>query len=95
LLDLSGVEFIDSRGLAAILEYLRDAADGGARFCIGGVSESLRTIFEVVGLGKVMPVYRDAANAKQALVKKHLPELSASLFRKAQDPIAENKTSGS
>lgn len=83
LLDLSGVNFIDSVGLAAILEYLRDATDGGTQFCIGGVSETLRTIFEVVGLSKVMPVYRDAATAKQAIVGNQLPRVSTPLFASA------------
>jgi anti-anti-sigma factor len=83
LLDLSGVDFIDSVGLAAILEYLRDATDGGAQFCIGGLSEPLRLIFDVVGLGKVMPVYRDAAMARRAMVGNQLPEVSMPLFASA------------
>ncbi|HEX8678530.1 MAG TPA: STAS domain-containing protein [Chthoniobacterales bacterium] len=83
LLDLSQVEFIDSVGLAALLEYLRDATDCGSRFCIGGLSESLRTIFEVVGLGKVMPVYADSAKAKAAFLADDVPEPSMRLFAEA------------
>ena len=83
LLDMSQVEFIDSVGLAAILEYLRDATEANARFCIGGISESLRTIFEVVGLGRVMPIYRDAAKAKSAFLANDVPEPSMQLFATA------------
>ena len=83
LLDMSGVNFIDSVGVAAILEYLRDATDYGGWFCIGGLTEPLRIIFEVVGLGKVMPVYIDAAKAKEALVSKRLPQVSTPLFASA------------
>ena len=83
LLDLSHVDFIDSVGVAAILEYLRDATDNGARFCIGGLGEPLRLIFEVVGLAMVMPVYQDAARAKQAIVSGQLPEVSMPLFASA------------
>ena len=83
LLDLTRVEFIDSVGVAAILEYLRDATDQGARFCIGGLSEPLRLIFEVVGLAMVMPVYRDAARAKQAIASGQLPQVSMPLFASA------------
>ena len=83
LLDMSQVEFIDSVGLAAILEYLRDATDCGARFCIGGLSQSLRTIFEVVGLGKVMPVYADGSKAKAAFFANAVPQPSMQLFAAA------------
>ena len=83
LLDLSHVDFIDSVGVAAILEYLRDASDSGARFCIGGLREPLRLIFDVVGLARVMPVYHDAARAKQAIVSDQLPQVSMPLFASA------------
>lgn len=83
LLDLSLVEFIDSVGIAAILEYLRDATDNGTRFCIGGLGEPLRLIFEVVGLAKVMPVYRDVARAKEVVVSNELPQVSMPLFASA------------
>src|SRR4051794_39239663 len=83
LLDMSGVDFIDSLGLAAILEYLRDASASGTRFCIGGLSPSLRTILEVVGLGKVMPVYTDVAKAKQAVISNDLPQVSMPIFGSA------------
>ena len=83
LLDMSGVDCIDSAGVAAILEYLRDATECGARFCIGGLTPTLRAIFEVVGLGKVMPIYTDAAKAKEALIANRLPPASSPLFAAA------------
>ena len=83
LLDMSGVEFIDSVGVAAILEYLRDSTDHGCRFCIGGLTPTLRTIFEVVGLGRVMPVYTDAASAKADLIAGKLPQVPTPLFTAA------------
>ncbi len=83
LLDMSGVDFIDSVGIATVLEYLRDASECGARFCIGGLTPTLRTIFEVIGIGKVMPVYADAAKAKEALLGNSLPRLPKQLFAAA------------
>jgi anti-sigma B factor antagonist len=83
LVDLTEVNFIDSVGIAAILEYLRDATDSGARFCIGGLTPTLRTIFEVVGIGRVMPVYADAGKAKEAFLRNRLPEVSTPLFAAA------------
>ena len=83
LLDVSGVGFIDSSGISAILEYLRDATKFGGRFCIGGVSEQLRWIFDVVGLGKVMPIFADAAQAKEALSSGSMPVPATPLFAAA------------
>lgn len=80
LLDLSAVEFIDSSGLAAILDYLREAASFGGRFCIGGAGEQLGWIFEVTNLAQVLPIYRHTAHAKHALATGQLPLPSRQLF---------------
>jgi anti-anti-sigma factor len=80
---MSGVEFIDSVGVAALLEYLRDATDCGARFCIGGLTPAVRATFEIVSIAKVMPVYVDAAKAKEALLSNQLPPVSTPLFAAA------------
>ena len=88
LLDFSRVDFIDSVGIAAILEYLRDVTNRGDRFCIGGLSPALRTIFGVVGLGSVMPVYTDAAKAKEAAIGNTLPQPSTPLFTPGAQHVA-------
>ncbi len=83
LLDLSKVEFIDSTGLAVILAHLRDTAAYNGRFCIGGLSENVRTIFEIVRLERAMPIFRDAGAAKQALLSGRIPAVSEPLFAAA------------
>ena len=83
LLDLTRVRFIDSTGLGAILEYLREAASFGGRFCIGGAGEQLGCIFEVTNLARVLPIYRHAADAKHALAMNQLPPPSQKLFAAA------------
>lgn len=80
LLDLTGVEFINSSGVAAILEYLRDATDNGSLFCIGGVSSHVRPIIEIVRLDRSMPIFADAARAKEAIIARRLPAVSRPLF---------------
>ena len=80
LLDLTAVEFIGSSGLAVILEYVRDTTAYNGRFCIGGVSESLRTIFEIVRLDRAMPIFPDVARAKRALFSGQIPAVSQPLF---------------
>ena len=83
LLDLSAVEFIDSTGLAVILEHMRDTSAYDGRFCIGGVSENLRTVFEIVRLDRAMPIFLDATRAKNALISGRVPSVSEPLFASA------------
>ena len=80
LLDVSCLRFIDSTGLAALIEYLRDSTQFGGRFCIGGVGEQLRWTFEVVQLDKAMPIFADCEKAKEALAYNCLPIPSQPLF---------------
>lgn len=67
ILDLSDVTFIDSSGLAAIIEYFRDAVDHQGVLCLAGLNESLQTTFEIVKLDKVIPIFPSVAEAKAAL----------------------------
>jgi anti-sigma B factor antagonist len=67
VLDLSGVEFIDSRGLAAIFEYVRDAAEHGGIIALAALSESIRPIIETVQFQRVAPVYETVEDAVTAL----------------------------
>ena len=83
LLDLSGVDFINSSGLAAILEYLRESADNQCLFCIGGISSSVRPIIEMVRLDRSMPVFASAADARTAMIAGKIPSVSAPLFAPA------------
>ncbi|HEX8280180.1 MAG TPA: STAS domain-containing protein [Chthoniobacterales bacterium] len=83
LLDFSGVRFIDSTGIAAIVEYLRYSNTFGGRFCIGGLSEVVRTTFEIVRLDKAMPIFADLGKAKEALSYNALPRPSAPVFASA------------
>ncbi len=83
LLDMAAVSFIDSTGLAVILEYLRDTSEHDGLFCIGGVSESLRTIFEIVRLDRAMPIFYELGTAKNALISGCIPRSSDPLFASA------------
>ena len=83
LLDMTAVDFIDSTGLAVILEYVRDTSVYHGRFCIGGVSENLRTIFEIVRLDRAIPIYADVTTAKNALISGATHAVSEPLFASA------------
>jgi anti-sigma B factor antagonist len=62
LLDLGGVAFIDSMGLAAILTALRAMGDGGdLRLC--APRPEVRSIIELARLHRVVPVFDTVAAA--------------------------------
>ena len=67
VMDLAGVTFIDSSGLAAIIEYFRDSGDCNGVLCLSGLNDTLRTIFEIVRLDKVIPIFASRAEAIAAL----------------------------
>ena len=83
VLDLSEVAFIDSSGIAAIIEHLRTTTQAGSRFVIGGMSEAVKDIFEVINLRKSMPIFESREAALEALKQKRLAEPGEPLFTPA------------
>jgi anti-anti-sigma factor len=58
VLDFSAVEFIDSRGIAVILEYLRDCGTYGGTVCLAALSPEVQPIIDTVRLATVMPIFK-------------------------------------
>lgn len=86
VLDLSGVSFIDSTGIAVLIEYLRGAAKFQGQFCISQPTEHVRDVFEIVRLKTVIPIFDSIAEAITALQKGFAR--SDPLFRRHEDEIA-------
>jgi anti-sigma B factor antagonist len=80
VMDLAGVTFIDSSGLAAIIEYFRDSGDCGGLLCLAGLNDTLQTIFEIVRLDKVIPIFGSRAEAITALKTGTVVPPEASIF---------------
>jgi anti-anti-sigma factor len=80
VVDLSGVAFIDSTGISVLIEYLLDAAEFGGRICLAAPSEHVRDVFEIVQLGKALPIFDSVAEACAAFSSGRLPNFSAPLF---------------
>ncbi len=56
-IDLSGVKFIDSAGLATLVEGLQwSHAAEGRRFVLSGLSDNVRDIFELAKLDTVFDI---------------------------------------
>jgi anti-sigma B factor antagonist len=67
VVDVSGVEYMDSAGIATLIEYVQRSMAFGGRFALAGARERLRAIFELVRLGEVFPIRPTVAEAKSAL----------------------------
>ncbi len=80
VLDFRRVSFIDSSGLAAIIEYFRDAGAYRGVLCLVGMNQSLKTLFEIVRLDRVIPIFDRTVDAKAALAEGRVQPPSEALF---------------
>lgn len=67
VLDLTGVSFVDSSGLGAILGRYRQFAGQGGRVLVVGLQPSVRRLFELSGLFRVMEAAATYEEAKARL----------------------------
>jgi len=70
LVDFSGVEYIDSSGLATFIEYVRSASDHKGRIALFGLKKKVRTIFDLVRLNELFTITDSAEAARAALAAK-------------------------
>jgi len=64
VIDLSKVHYIDSSGVASLIEGLKASRDLGSRFILFGLSTSAR---EVLQLSRLIKVFEVCDNEEQAL----------------------------
>jgi anti-sigma B factor antagonist len=67
IVDLTGVGFIDSRGLGALVRAHHEAVGGDPAPILVVPSESVARLFELAGTEGILPVYPDQAAALAAL----------------------------
>jgi anti-sigma B factor antagonist len=67
VVDVSGVEYMDSAGIATLIEYVQRSTAFGGRFALAGARQRLRAIFDLVRLGEIFPIRPTVAEAKSAL----------------------------
>ena len=72
IVDLSAVHFIDSTGLATLIEYHRDAGLHGGIFTLAGINSNLKAIFDVVQFEKLLSIFPTVAEAKAAIKRGEL-----------------------
>jgi len=67
LLDLSRVTYIDSSGLAVMIETLQRIQSYGGKFAIFGLQESVKAIFAIARLDQIFRIFSDEAAAVAAM----------------------------
>ena len=63
IVDLSGVTYIDSSGVASLVEALQAAKKNGSQLSLAAVSEPTRRVLELARLDKVFTIYNSVDEA--------------------------------
>ncbi|MDP9292697.1 MAG: STAS domain-containing protein [Verrucomicrobiota bacterium] len=66
VIDLSHVSYIDSSGLAVLIEGMQNVEAYGGKFSLAGLQESVRPIFEIARLDQVFRIFPDVEAALAA-----------------------------
>jgi len=66
IVNLSAVKYIDSAGVASLIEGLKAARDMKSRFALFGLSRVAREVLELTRLLKVFEVYESEAEAVES-----------------------------
>jgi anti-anti-sigma factor len=59
VVDLSAVTYIDSAGLAALIQAMQKVEGYGGKFRLAGLQETVRSIFEISRLDQVFQIFPD------------------------------------
>ena len=66
VIDLSELTFMDSSGLGVILGRFRKLKKKGGLMAVSGVSKSVKRLFEISGVHKIMSIYETCDDAIHA-----------------------------
>jgi anti-sigma B factor antagonist len=66
IVDLARVTYIDSSGLAALIEGMQNVQEYGGTFVLASLQEPVRTIFEIARLNQVFRIFPDVNAALAA-----------------------------
>ena len=66
VLNLTGVVYMDSSGVASLVEGLKASREAGSRFVLFGLSASAREVLKISRLLKLFEIYDDEEQAMSA-----------------------------
>jgi anti-sigma B factor antagonist len=67
IIDLSEVPYIDSTGLAFVVELHKSLAARGGQLFLAGANERVREVLEMTRIGVIVPLFEDVEDAEAAL----------------------------
>jgi len=67
LVDLGGVSYMDSSGIATLVEGLQEAMGYGGKFRLAALTPKVRQVFELARLTDVFEIFADLAGAQEGL----------------------------
>jgi anti-anti-sigma factor len=69
IIDVSAVPYMDSAGLGSILGLFASAQRKQVGFAVTGVSDRIKTLFQVTHVEDVLPTYATVADAEASMTK--------------------------
>jgi anti-anti-sigma factor len=63
ILDLSGVSFLDSAGVGALVQLFVHRRNLGQTFALAGLTKQSSAVIQVAGLTKLLPIHASVAEA--------------------------------
>jgi len=70
VLDLCGVDLVDSLGLALVLEVVRRCAQRGGSVAVARAEPGVRREFDLTGLSRILPLHDDVDSAASRLARR-------------------------
>ncbi|HEV3270679.1 MAG TPA: STAS domain-containing protein [Candidatus Methylacidiphilales bacterium] len=67
VLDFGGVNYIDSSGLATLIEYFQAVQGFKGKLALAALSPRVKNVFEIVRLEQIFSLHPDVASALTAL----------------------------
>jgi anti-sigma B factor antagonist len=61
------VKYIDSSGLATLVEYFQSARVHNGKIALAGMNARVRSVFELVRLGEIFPIFDSLDEAVESL----------------------------
>lgn len=66
VMDMSGVSFLDSAGIGALVQIFVHRRNQGQKFALAALSPQGTAVMQVAGLMKLIPVFASVGEAQQA-----------------------------
>jgi anti-sigma B factor antagonist len=63
VLDMSGVTFLDSAGVGALVQLFVHRKSAAKKFALAALTQQGAAVMQVAGLAKLLPIYQTAAEA--------------------------------